>query len=81
MTVMLLRLYLIRHPAFGKSARATIDTVAGTGDAATSDLFTEVSSGIDKLLWFVKAHAKEKSEEETTIDALRAYRTRGRHIC
>lgn len=42
--------------AFGKSVRAAIDTAAETGDADTSDLFTEVSRGIDKLLWFVEAH-------------------------
>ena len=45
--------------AFGKSARAAIDTVAGTGDAVTTDLFTEGSRGIDKLLWFVEAQRKE----------------------
>lgn len=42
--------------ASGKSIRAAIDTAAETGDAGTSDLLTEVSRGIDKLLWFVEAH-------------------------
>lgn len=47
--------------AFGKSARAAIDTAAKAGDADTADLFTEVSRGTDKLLWFVEAHAQAKA--------------------
>jgi starvation-inducible DNA-binding protein len=27
-------------------------------DAGTADLFTEISRGIDKLLWFVEAHSQ-----------------------
>ena len=45
---------------FGASARAAIDTAATAGDADTADLFTEVSRGVDKLLWFVEAHAQSK---------------------
>jgi starvation-inducible DNA-binding protein len=46
--------------AFGKTARAAIDTVAALGDADTADLFTEVSRGVDKLLWKVEAHGQAK---------------------
>jgi starvation-inducible DNA-binding protein len=42
--------------SFGKSARAAIDAAAELGDADTSDLFTGVSRGVDKLLWKVEAH-------------------------
>jgi starvation-inducible DNA-binding protein len=42
--------------AFGKEARAGIDQANELGDADTADLFTEVSRGIDKWLWFVEAH-------------------------
>jgi starvation-inducible DNA-binding protein len=42
--------------AFGKSVRAAIDTADKAGDKDTADLFTEVSRGIDKWLWFVEAH-------------------------
>jgi starvation-inducible DNA-binding protein len=42
--------------AFGKSARKAIDTANEFGDLDTADLFTEVSRGIDKWLWFVEAH-------------------------
>ena len=41
---------------FGKLARAAIATSADAGDADTADLFTEVSRGTDKWLWFVEAH-------------------------
>src|SRR5215471_2874097 len=42
--------------AFGKSARNAIDQANDLGDLDTADLFTEVSRGIDKWLWFVEAH-------------------------
>jgi starvation-inducible DNA-binding protein len=42
--------------AFGKQARAAIKTSADSGDADTSDLFTEISRGTDKWLWMVEAH-------------------------
>ena len=42
--------------AFGKAARKSIDETDELGDQATSDLFTEISRGIDKWLWFVEAH-------------------------
>src|SRR5580700_1945845 len=41
---------------FGEEARKTIDESDGLGDADTADIFTEVSRGIDKWLWFVEAH-------------------------
>lgn len=44
---------------FGKSIREAIETAARAGDADTADLFTEVSRGLDKLLWFVEAHTHE----------------------
>lgn len=42
--------------AFGRSARKAIDQANELGDLDTADLFTEVSRGIDKWLWFVEAH-------------------------
>jgi starvation-inducible DNA-binding protein len=44
--------------AFGKSARKAIDAANEIGDLDTADVFTEVSRGIDKWLWFVEAHAQ-----------------------
>jgi starvation-inducible DNA-binding protein len=46
---------------FGKGAREAIHTAAKADDIDTSDLFTEVSRGIDKLLWFVEAHVQAKT--------------------
>ena len=42
--------------AFGKAARKAIDEANEFDDLDTADLFTEVSRGIDKWLWFVEAH-------------------------
>jgi starvation-inducible DNA-binding protein len=42
--------------AFGKLARKAIEESNDFGDLDTADLFTEVSRGIDKWLWFVEAH-------------------------
>jgi starvation-inducible DNA-binding protein len=43
---------------FGREARASIDQANTLDDADTADLFTEVSRGIDKWLWFVEAHSQ-----------------------
>ena len=45
---------------FGASARRAIDAANALGDADTADLFTEISRGVDKLLWKVEAHAQAK---------------------
>ena len=42
--------------AFGKLVRVAIDQSNEFGDADTADVFTEISRGIDKDLWFVEAH-------------------------
>jgi starvation-inducible DNA-binding protein len=42
--------------AFGKGARKAIAEANELDDLDTADLFTEVSRGIDKWLWFVEAH-------------------------
>jgi starvation-inducible DNA-binding protein len=43
---------------FAATTRGAIDTAARAGDADTADLFTEVSRGVDKLLWMVEAHGQ-----------------------
>ena len=45
---------------FGATARAGINSAGKTGDADTADLFTEVSRGVDKLLWMVEAHLQAR---------------------
>jgi len=44
---------------FGELVRAAIDETARLGDAGTADLFTEISRGTDKWLWFVESHVSE----------------------
>lgn len=44
--------------AFAHEVRSSIDKADDLDDADTADLFTEVSRGIDKWLWFVEAHVQ-----------------------
>ncbi len=48
-----------RFAAFANAVRENIDETDEAGDAGTADLFTEVSRGIDKQLWFLEAHVQE----------------------
>jgi starvation-inducible DNA-binding protein len=41
---------------FGRAIRAAIDAADKAGDKDSADLFTEISRGADKALWFVEAH-------------------------
>ncbi len=41
---------------YGKWVRAAIDVSDRAGDKDTADIFTEISRGTDKWLWFVEAH-------------------------
>jgi starvation-inducible DNA-binding protein len=43
---------------FGHDARNSIEEAATFDDADTADIFTEISRGIDKWLWFVEAHSQ-----------------------
>ena len=43
---------------FGHEARNTIEQAEELEDADTADIFTEISRGIDKWLWFVEAHSQ-----------------------
>jgi starvation-inducible DNA-binding protein len=48
-----------RYGQVANAVRANIDEADEAGDAGTSDLFTEVSRGLDKWLWFLEAHVQE----------------------
>jgi starvation-inducible DNA-binding protein len=43
---------------FGREARQTIDEASALRDADTADLFTEISRGIDKWLWFIESYSR-----------------------
>ena len=46
---------------FGREVRLMISEADELDDADTADLFTEVSRGIDKWLWFIEAHHQAKN--------------------
>jgi starvation-inducible DNA-binding protein len=50
-----------RYAALTASARRGIDSAESHCDAATADLLTEVSRGLDKSLWFLEAHLQTQS--------------------
>lgn len=45
-----------RYATVGASTRMGIDAAAGSGDACTADLLTQVARGLDTSLWFLEAH-------------------------
>lgn len=45
---------------YGAMVRTGIDKADKLGDKDTADLFTEISRGADKDLWFVEAHMQNK---------------------
>ena len=45
-----------RFGALASTTRKAIETSGSLGDADTSDLFTGISRGLDKSLWFLEAH-------------------------
>jgi starvation-inducible DNA-binding protein len=48
-----------RYAALAAATRKAIETADGQHDADTADLFTQVSRGLDKALWFLEAHVQE----------------------
>jgi starvation-inducible DNA-binding protein len=48
-----------RYAELAATTRAAIDRADDLGDVDTADLFTGVSRGLDKSLWFLEAHLQE----------------------
>jgi starvation-inducible DNA-binding protein len=48
-----------RYGKVANNVRQSIDQATEAGDADTADIFTEVSRGLDKALWFLEAHVQE----------------------
>ncbi len=49
-----------RYGVVANAIREAIDTSEQAGDADTADIFTEVSRGLDKNLWFLESHLPVK---------------------
>jgi len=45
-----------RYSALAATTRLAIDAANQLDDAGTADLFTELSRGLDKSLWFLESH-------------------------
>jgi starvation-inducible DNA-binding protein len=45
-----------RYAGLAATTRAGIDAATAQGDMDTADLFTDISRGLDKSLWFLEAH-------------------------
>ena len=48
-----------RYAALAKTTRKAIDEADKAKDMDTADLFTEISRGLDKSLWFLEAHLQK----------------------
>lgn len=53
--------------AFGQSTREAAGLAIAFGDVDTADMFTEVSRGIDRQLWFVESHSAPKSPRTNVV--------------
>jgi len=50
-----------RYGQVANAVRKNIDEADEAGDPDTADIFTQVSRGLDKNLWFLEAHIQEPS--------------------
>ena len=48
-----------RFGVYANAVRKNIDETDEAGEPDTADLFTEISRGVDKQLWFLEAHVQE----------------------
>jgi hypothetical protein len=48
-----------RYAALSAGARQAIEIADGQDDTDTADSFTEVSRGLEKVLWFLEAHLQK----------------------
>ena len=50
------------YASLAGTTREAIEMAERPGDADTADLFTEVSRGLDKSLWFLEAHLQSSDD-------------------
>ena len=53
-----LKALIDRYAQHANTVRKSIDEADDAGDPDTADVFTEVSRGLDKQLWFLEAHTQ-----------------------
>ena len=53
-----LKALIDRYAQHANAVRKSIDEADDAGDPDTADIFTEVSRGLDKQLWFLEAHTQ-----------------------
>lgn len=46
----------VRFAGLAATGRSAADAATELGDAVSADQFTEVSRGLDRLLWFLETH-------------------------
>jgi starvation-inducible DNA-binding protein len=61
-----------RYATYANAIRKNIEEADDAGDANTADIFTEVSRGVDKQLWFLEAHVQEPMGSMRDGDAKKA---------
>ena len=49
--------------AFGESTRAAVGQCDEHGDPESEDIFTEVTRGIDRQLWYVESHLEPRTRK------------------
>ena len=59
-----------RFASYANLVRSEIDAAMELADADTADLYTEISRGIDKYLWFLEAHLQASPVEAKIVEEL-----------
>jgi len=54
-----------RYGSVANDVRHAIDQADEAGDPNTADIFTQVSRGLDKALWFLEAHVQKPDGKQT----------------
>lgn len=50
--------------AFNTQSRKAVDDTGDLGDAITADMLTQITRGLDMLLWFVESHVTRTTQAE-----------------
>ena len=56
---------IARYGSVANDVRKAIDEADEAGDPGTADIFTQVSRGLDKALWFLEAHLQKPDGKQS----------------